>query len=235
VRDGILECHWESTSEHSKIAKIVLPQSRVKDLLNELHGGPSGGHLGVNMTLGKVSQRYYWLQARNVEKCRQACNICAVSHGPRTRNLGLMHYYNVGVLFERIAIDVGGPFLCSTQGNQYLLIAMDYFTKWLEAYIIPSQEASMVEEALVTNFCLFGVPWEEFRVLSNAGGFAMPGSEQDVHHTPAPAVGQHGGMVHQYGRGASVEGRCVALEVLGREITKSSSLPTGHPPMTVWA
>jgi hypothetical protein len=38
---------------------------------------------------------------------------------------------------------------------------VDYFTKWVEAYTIPSQEASPVVEALVTNFfCHFGVPRE---------------------------------------------------------------------------
>jgi hypothetical protein len=30
------------------------------------------------------------------------------------------------------AIDIAGPFLESKKGCQYLLIAMDYFTKWLE-------------------------------------------------------------------------------------------------------
>jgi hypothetical protein len=40
-----------------------------------------------------------------------------------------MHQYNVGALFERIVIDVAGPFPQSDQGNPYPLIAMDYFTK----------------------------------------------------------------------------------------------------------
>jgi transposase InsO family protein len=72
-----------------------------------------------------------------------------------------MHQYNVGAPFERIAIDVAGPFPRSDQGNRYLLIAMDYFTKWQEVYAIPNQEASTVSEALVTNFfCRFGIPRE---------------------------------------------------------------------------
>jgi transposase InsO family protein len=66
----------------------------------------------------------------------------------------------VGVPFERIAIDVAGPFPRSDQENGYLLIAMDYFTKWPEAYAIPNQETATVAEALVTNFCRFGVPRE---------------------------------------------------------------------------
>jgi hypothetical protein len=69
-----------------------------------------------------------------------------------------MHRYSVGALFERIAIDVAGPFLWSDQGNWYLLIVTDYFTKWPEAYAIPNQEASTVVEELVTNlFSCLGV------------------------------------------------------------------------------
>jgi hypothetical protein len=69
-----------------------------------------------------------------------------------------MHQYNVGTPFERIAIHIAGPFPESDRGNQYLLVATDYFTKWPEVYAIPNQEASMVADALVTNFfCHFGV------------------------------------------------------------------------------
>jgi hypothetical protein len=66
-----------------------------------------------------------------------------------------MHQYSVSTPLERITINVAGPFPQSDQGNQYLLIVMDYFTKWLEAYAIPNQEASTVAEALITNFCHF--------------------------------------------------------------------------------
>jgi transposase InsO family protein len=74
-----------------------------------------------------------------------------------------MHQYNVGAPFKRIAIEVAGPFPMSDQGNRYLLIAMDYFKKWPEAYAIPNQEASTIVEAVVTNFCCFGIPRELHR------------------------------------------------------------------------
>jgi hypothetical protein len=48
---------------------MILPQSIVNDVLTELHGGPSGGHMVVKNILDEVRQRYHWLQARNdVEK-----------------------------------------------------------------------------------------------------------------------------------------------------------------------
>ncbi|PNF22965.1 hypothetical protein B7P43_G11393 [Cryptotermes secundus] len=49
----------------------------------------------------------------------------------------------------------------SNQGNRYLLIAIDYFTTWPEAHVIPNQEASTVAEAVVTDvFFCFGIPLE---------------------------------------------------------------------------
>jgi hypothetical protein len=72
-----------------------------------------------------------------------------------------MHQYDLGAPFERIAIYVAGPYPLNDQGNRYLLIAMDYFTKWAENYSLPNQEASTVAEAPVTIFCCrFGIPWE---------------------------------------------------------------------------
>jgi hypothetical protein len=118
VRDGILERNWGSANGRSKIAQIVVPRSRVKDVLTELHDKPSGGHLAVNKTLNKVRQRFYWLQKRtDIQKWCKQCDTYAASHGPRTRNRGQLHQYNVGAPFERIAIDVAGPFSRSDQGN----------------------------------------------------------------------------------------------------------------------
>jgi hypothetical protein len=65
VRKGIIVRNWESANGRSQVDQIVLPRRRIKDELTELHGGPSGGHLGINRTLNKFRQLYYWLQARD--------------------------------------------------------------------------------------------------------------------------------------------------------------------------
>jgi hypothetical protein len=72
-----------------------------------------------------------------------------------------MHQYNMGAPFERIAIDVTESFPTNSQGNPYLQVTMDYFTKWPEVYPIPNKEELTVAVALVTNFfCRFGLPRE---------------------------------------------------------------------------
>jgi hypothetical protein len=135
-----------------------------------------------------------------------------------------MYQCNVGALFERIAVDIAGPFPKSDRGNQYLLIAMGYCTKWPEVYPIPNQEASTVADALVTNFsCRFGVPRE---LHSDQDRNFESQLMQEVLErlrisrtgtTPSSTVGQHGG-------GASAEGGFDAPEGLGREAT---NLPPG--------
>jgi len=55
---------------------------------------------------------------------------------------------------------MAGPFRESDRRHRYLLIAMDYFTKWPKIYAVPIQEASTMANALVANFCRFGIPME---------------------------------------------------------------------------
>jgi hypothetical protein len=69
--------------------------------------------------------------------------------------------YNSGSPMERVAIDVLGPLPKTDAGNQYVLIAQDYFTKWPEAFAIPDQRAETVAEVLVNQFfSRFGIPVE---------------------------------------------------------------------------
>ena len=48
-----------------------------------------------------------------------------------------------------VAVDILGPLPESTAGNSYILVVGDYFTKWLEAYAIPNQEAITVAKKQV--------------------------------------------------------------------------------------
>ncbi|GFV82233.1 retrovirus-related Pol polyprotein from transposon 412 [Trichonephila clavipes] len=86
--------------------------------------------------LQKVRECFYWNNERSdLEKCCRTCDPCASRKGPRKRNRGRLQLYNVGTPFERIAFDILGPLPRSSDGNNILVI-MDYFTKWPEAYHI---------------------------------------------------------------------------------------------------
>jgi hypothetical protein len=84
-------------------------------MLVELNSALSGGHVGVNRTLDKVRQRYYWLQARNnVEKWCPHCVTCAASRGPGTSGQDLMQQHQG---FVREDIHRHSPSLRATKGT----------------------------------------------------------------------------------------------------------------------
>jgi hypothetical protein len=58
-----------------------------------------------------------------------------------------------------VSLDVMGPLPKSDGDNKYVLLICDYFTKWVEAYPIPNQEARTIADKFVKEFiCRFGVP-----------------------------------------------------------------------------
>ncbi|GFW97289.1 retrovirus-related Pol polyprotein from transposon 412 [Trichonephila clavipes] len=158
LRNGVLYRKWESDDGKTFRWQLILPKTRVSTVLKELHGSPTGGHFGVMRTLQKVRERFYCNNVRSdVEKCCRICDPCAARKGPRTRTRGRLQLYNVGAPFERIAFDILGPLPRSSDGNN-ILVVMDYFTKWPDAYPIPDQEASTVTEVLVQHWISrFGV------------------------------------------------------------------------------
>ena len=65
----------------------------------------------------------------------------------------------MGYPMEVVAVDILGPLTESTAGNVYVLVALDFFTKWVEAFAIPNQEAITVAKKLTDQmFCRFSPP-----------------------------------------------------------------------------
>ncbi|GJS78267.1 reverse transcriptase domain-containing protein [Tanacetum coccineum] len=56
-----------------------------------------------------------------------------------------------------MGIDFMGPFP-SSRGNKYILVAVDYLSKWVEAKALPTNDARVVVRFLKTLFARFGTP-----------------------------------------------------------------------------
>jgi len=58
-----------------------------------------------------------------------------------------------------VAIDLLGPLPESDNGNQYILVVADYFTRYMEAFPLPNQETTTVARKLVDEiFLRFSTP-----------------------------------------------------------------------------
>ena len=73
LENGVLYRRWETEDGRGARLQLVLPRSLVQEVLSALHDAPSAGHLGVNKTLERVRERFYWYgQQHDIEDwCRQ--------------------------------------------------------------------------------------------------------------------------------------------------------------------
>ncbi|GKB62352.1 reverse transcriptase domain-containing protein [Tanacetum coccineum] len=60
-------------------------------------------------------------------------------------------------IFDVWGIDFMGPF-SSSRGNKYILVAVDYLSKWVEAKALPTNDARVVIKFLKSLFARFGTP-----------------------------------------------------------------------------
>ena len=58
-------------------------------------------------------------------------------------------------------MDIADPYPVTEDGNKYIMVVSEYFSKWPEAYALPNQEATTVATMLIDNWISrFGVPME---------------------------------------------------------------------------
>ena len=87
------------------------------------------------------------------------CDMCASKKSPHKRPRAPMKQYIVGAPWERMAIDILGPLPRSEDGNRYLMVVEDYFTKWTEAIPISNAEATITARIFIERIVtIFGVP-----------------------------------------------------------------------------
>ncbi|KAJ8952780.1 hypothetical protein NQ318_008097 [Aromia moschata] len=74
LSDGVLKRVLEKTDGTEERKQLIVPRNRVPEVLEEIH---TGGHLGVTKTLGKVRERFNWVNCTTVVK--EWCKKCVVS------------------------------------------------------------------------------------------------------------------------------------------------------------
>ena len=95
------------------------------------------------------------------------CDLCMAKNG-LTQLLHAPLQPFSGAMMESAAVDILGPFLTTKVRKSYILVIVDYFTKWLEGNAIPKHSMIMTVGLLVEAFfCWFSV-LEELDSICNA-------------------------------------------------------------------
>nr|GEW08640.1 reverse transcriptase domain-containing protein [Tanacetum cinerariifolium] len=104
------------------------------DILKACHN-PTGGHHGLNYTTKKVFDSGKILH--HDEMPQNAIQVCKI--------------------FDVWGIDFIGSFSYS-RGNKYILVDIDYLSKWVETKSLPNNDARVVYKFLKSFFARFGTP-----------------------------------------------------------------------------
>ncbi|VDI05438.1 Hypothetical predicted protein [Mytilus galloprovincialis] len=158
--DDVLYRKWFRL-ETDEISRLVMAPKKLRQkILTLAHDDVSGGHLGITKTVQKVRQRFYWVNLQSdVTDWIKSCPICCARKNPPRKNRAEMENIRVGEPLERVAMDITGPFPITKFKNRYVLVLMDYFTKWVEAYPIPDMGSCTVARYFCKEFISrFGVP-----------------------------------------------------------------------------
>ncbi|GJX84741.1 reverse transcriptase domain-containing protein [Tanacetum coccineum] len=138
-------------------------------VLREIHEGSCSMHSGPRSVVAKVIRTgYYWptmhMDARNLIR---ECNDCQI-HRPVPRN----PQQNLTPItspwpFYKWGIDIAGPFPEGPGKVKFLIVAIDYFTKWIEAKAVATITGNQVKKFVWDNIvCRFGLPGE---IISDNG------------------------------------------------------------------
>ena len=148
--------------------QLIVPMTLRQKIIGQSHAGLDGGHPGPRKTKLKVQRRAYWVGwANDVELYCKGCLRCQLRARGKAPKQGLLTDFRVGAPMERWGLDITGPHPVSSGGFKYIVTAIDYFTRWAEAYPIRNQEAATVATVLAENIvCKFGLP---LQILSDQG------------------------------------------------------------------
>ncbi|GJY72729.1 reverse transcriptase domain-containing protein [Tanacetum coccineum] len=120
---------------------------------------PRGGHHGANLTAKKVFDTgFFWPTIyKDAHELVKNCDSCQRQGKISQRDEMPQNSIQVCEIFDIWGIDFIGPFP-SSRGNKYILVAVDYLSKWVEAKALPTNDARVVCKFLKSLFSRFGAP-----------------------------------------------------------------------------
>ena len=164
VVNGVL--HREDPSFPSRNC-IVVPSSLRVPLVQEAHQGRFAGHLAQKKIHDRLRRYVWWRGMRSdIDRYCKSCLVCVSRRGGSRPSKPPLCPVPVGGPFHRVGVDILQLPL-TARGNKYVVVFMDYLTKWPEAFAVPDQRMETIAKLFVEHIvCRHGIPEE---LLSDRG------------------------------------------------------------------
>ena len=155
------------------INQLVVPVTLRPQILSEYHDSlVGGGHQGFDRTYHAIKSKYYWKGMHaQVDSYVRTCKQCQLSKRSHNSRPAPLHPMPVAAIFQRWHMDFLGPLKKAGGGEQYILLVVDSFSRWCEAFALKDQKATTVATILYEQiFTRYGAPRE---LISDRGANFM--------------------------------------------------------------
>jgi len=153
--DRLLTITLASNGRQPERERVVCPAAIRRELIWDTH---KQAHTGVQRVFVKLQFRWFWRKmGRDVRLKVRQCE------GPVSMAVPLVKRggggYIAGQRWQVVAVDLVDPMPLTPDGNSWILVLTDYFTRWTDALTIPDASAPTVACVLDQNvFCYLGLP-----------------------------------------------------------------------------
>ncbi|EYC05399.1 hypothetical protein Y032_0082g1560 [Ancylostoma ceylanicum] len=153
IYDGDLRLFLEDGS----MTKVV-PKSKRRELFDEAHAGSLAGHFNARKLARQLKRIVYWEgMQQDISKWCKECKNCFLANSKITK-IPPLKPFTVTKPFEVIGVDVL-EMGRTRNGNRYLVVVIDHFSKWLEAYPVETKSAENIAKAIFKRWICEGGRW----------------------------------------------------------------------------
>ena len=125
--------------------RLVIPEHSMQSVIKEIH---DEGHLGATNTYDKALRTVWWPKMEeDIRTFVRTCDKCQKYRKDKKMEL-IGSAKIVMTPFYHIGMDVIGPLPLTLLGNRYIIVAVDFFSKWVEAQALPEANAQAIADFL---------------------------------------------------------------------------------------
>lgn len=165
--------HYSGDEVEEQLAwKLWIPINLRNQVIRRFHDVPVASHGGIYKTLDLIRRNFYWPgMVRDVRQYVKDCEICKTTKASNFIMKPPMGKHITSIRpFQRLYIDILGPYPRSKSGHIGLLIVLDHLTKFHWVCPLKKFTSSVIRDFLETHiFHVYGVP--EYVVSDNGSQF----------------------------------------------------------------
>ncbi|CAH2108922.1 unnamed protein product [Euphydryas editha] len=152
----------------SEEPQLLVPEAMRDETMKEFHDAPTAGHLGVERTLKKMKDRFYFTIMRQyVTNYLKACELCQKFKPTNLKPAGLLQTPVPQQRFEVLAMDLFGPLPEGSKGEKWIFLVEDTASRWVELFPLVEANAENCARTLIEEvFMRYGFPR---RIISDNG------------------------------------------------------------------